>query len=630
MNPSSYSPNNNLELLDENLRFLYDILFDPNFFLPQTSGISVPRGENISFPEANIDNATDSFPLQNNVSISHNDDPSPQLTIHPPSYENSTYPQEAYNYSDAPQMTVHPPSDENSTYPQVLPRIQNESFLPSNMPHSVDASQNFPSTSHTNLQNHSQLLNPNTANSSFRLHDGSAFRAAQHPSHQEAYNYSDAPQITLHPPSHENSTYFPNLFQTENESSLPSNSIQNYPPASFYDSQNIPPNSNAATLSLRSDRGNVGHHFIPNYSIPSQPSLPNNHANSNISSNEVPQANSGTNLMSYLLVYDLAPRKLKEEDNISYTRQTVGNTTIINCPISINKDNDTSIIKYSWTDIGQIREWESFNLEELINIDTLQSKLHDHFENWELQTPLISYDPSDHNGEYFTEKINRALSLFPSTEALRMQVHRDEKTNEEIFLTSCMINNSPYEKEDRVVGLREDLYGWDLIWGKNAPILKQKQHYLRALAQLHYYLREYGCRYGYILTDVNLVVVRLGVEQNPSFGFLETKIFTLNPSRWPSLAANGEISEFLSRRMMIGQVQEGPALLALWCLHMLASNLTILGHPSWKIDKKSYFDRSRHRFLARDADLPVIFKINIRRAKRRRRWNTPWEVPPPR
>ncbi|POS82444.1 hypothetical protein EPUL_005930, partial [Erysiphe pulchra] len=276
----------------------------------------------------------------------------------------------------------------------------------------------------------------------------------------------------------------------------------------------------------------------------------------------------------------------------------------------------------------KIREWESFSLEELINIDTLHSKLQHPFANSRLQMPLISYDPSDHNGEYFTAKINLALSLFSSTEALRMQVHRDEKTNGEIFLTSCVINNSPYEKEDRVVGLREDLYGWDLIWGKNAQKLKKKLDYLECLAQLHYYLREYGCRYGYILTDVNLIVVRQGIEDTPHFGYLETMIFALNPSRRPSLDEDGELSECLAPQKRRGQVQDGPALLALWHLHMLATNMQVDGNISWKIDKESYFDRSRHRILVRDANLPAIFEDNIWRAKRRRGWKTPWEVLP--
>ncbi|RKF65620.1 putative sialidase protein [Erysiphe neolycopersici] len=341
--------------------------------------------------------------------------------------------------------------------------------------------------------------------------------------------------------------------------------------------------------------------------MPSQLCQKINYANSTFSFNVDFQANSRTNIKSYLSEYDLVRRSLIEQNKIS----------------------DTSI-KYSWTDIGQIREWESFSLEEFSKINSLQHLLERDLPKSSLPTPVISCCTSDHNGEYFAAKINTALSQFQEHRYLKMQVHKDEKTNEEIFLSSCDGYASSDEKQDRIVGLRKHLNGWDLIWGKNAAKLKQELDYLESLAQLHYYLREYGCRYGYILTDDNLVVVRHGVEKTPNFGFLETKIFPLNPSRRPSLDENGEPSECLNPRMKKGLVQEGPALLALWYLHMLARDITIPGNASWDIDTDSYSDKSKHMFLTRDTDLLKILDADVRRAKRRKRWTTPWEIKTPR
>ncbi|POS81631.1 hypothetical protein EPUL_006679, partial [Erysiphe pulchra] len=208
--------------------------------------------------------------------------------------------------------------------------------------------------------------------------------------------------------------------------------------------------------------------------------------------------------------------------------------------------------------------------------------------------------------------------------------HRDQETKEEIFLSACDEYASPDMRKGRVVGLRKDLNGWDLIRGKHAQNLKKKLDYLECLAQLHYYLREYGCRYGYILTDVNLIVVRHGIEETPHFGYLETKIFALNPSRRQSLEEDGELSECLAPQMRSGQVQDGPALLALWHLHMLALNMQVDGNVSWNIDTGSYSDKSRHRFLARDADLAIILESDVRCAERRKKWNAPWVVKAPR
>ncbi|OBT51544.1 hypothetical protein VE04_09130 [Pseudogymnoascus sp. 24MN13] len=87
---------------------------------------------------------------------------------------------------------------------------------------------------------------------------------------------------------------------------------------------------------------------------------------------------------------------------------------------------------------------------------------------------------------------------------------------------------------------------------------------LRGLAHLHRCMREHGCRYGFIMTEIELVVVRNGGEATPHFGYLEVASIPL--AETASASAREEGAEV-----------KMTALLALFYLHMLARDAPLQG-----------------------------------------------------
>ena len=76
-----------------------------------------------------------------------------------------------------------------------------------------------------------------------------------------------------------------------------------------------------------------------------------------------------------------------------------------------------------------------------------------------------------------------------------------------------------------VVGLVKSFERWNS--GMRVEGDHKKVEYLRGLAHLHKCMREHGCRYGYIMTEIEMVVVRNGAEDTPHFGYLEVQTIQL-------------------------------------------------------------------------------------------------------
>ena len=140
----------------------------------------------------------------------------------------------------------------------------------------------------------------------------------------------------------------------------------------------------------------------------------------------------------------------------------------------------------------------------------------------------------------------------------------------------------------------------------------KRVEYLRGLAHLHHVMREHGCRYGFILTEIELVFVRNGTETTPHFGFLEVGSV--------QLAATGDVAS-------VGQenVDEVPmtACLALWGLCMLAGDEPVMGQVHWKSEIGAPAEGTRRKALARDEWMPQPQLAEKREAKRSRGWIWP-------
>ncbi len=137
----------------------------------------------------------------------------------------------------------------------------------------------------------------------------------------------------------------------------------------------------------------------------------------------------------------------------------------------------------------------------------------------------------------------------------------------------------------------------------------KRVEYLRGLAHLHHAMREHGCRYGFILTEIELVFVRNGTEGTPNFGYLEVGSV--------QLAAAGEAS------FDDGEEQPLTACLALWGLAMLAGDEPIVGHAHWRSEIGAPAEGTRRKALSRDDWMPQPQLAEKREAKRARGWVMP-------
>jgi hypothetical protein len=163
----------------------------------------------------------------------------------------------------------------------------------------------------------------------------------------------------------------------------------------------------------------------------------------------------------------------------------------------------------------------------------------------------------------------------------------------------------------RVVGIVKGFEQWSSSMQNGTPA--DRVNYLRHLAHLHRFMREHGTRYGFIMTEVELVCVRAGgaptADNVPLFGHLE-----VSPAIQVSTQgadAHGQL------RMTVG--------LALWYLHMLAKEQPFVGQYHWRMDVGAPAALTRRRHIPRDVSLPKPTLPEKREAKRIRGWVWPDE-----
>ncbi|KAI9655418.1 MAG: hypothetical protein M1829_000654 [Trizodia sp. TS-e1964] len=121
-----------------------------------------------------------------------------------------------------------------------------------------------------------------------------------------------------------------------------------------------------------------------------------------------------------------------------------------------------------------------------------------------------------------------------------------------------------------------------------------------ANTHLHHYMREHSCRYGFIITEIELVCVRAGTESVPNFGSLELAAIQLSDTGFS-------------------------ACLALWYLHMLAKEQPLPGQYRWRLEVGGAAACTRQKCLVEDAWIPELQTAENREAKRLRGWVLPTE-----
>ena len=180
----------------------------------------------------------------------------------------------------------------------------------------------------------------------------------------------------------------------------------------------------------------------------------------------------------------------------------------------------------------------------------------------------------------------------------------------------------------RVIGIVLCYEQWSSGMRNGNPA--QKVRYLSGLARLQHFLREHGCRYGFIITEIELVCIRYGGDDliYESSKSESSAAFAATSSSSPiPIFGYLDVSDAvpLSRHTQDGRDIKMTAALALWYLHMQAGDQPLPGHHHWKLEIGGSSAMTRKKHLNRDPWMPKPVLREIRRAKRERGWMWPNE-----
>ncbi len=314
-----------------------------------------------------------------------------------------------------------------------------------------------------------------------------------------------------------------------------------------------------------------------------------------------PDPTPSTTLMNYLTTSNPAPSLVRS----------------ISFPL---RDPNT---KHFWWDVRQIRQWSAFNITTILSLPGASALL-----NCPVPAPLLPQPSTNarhpeteaalHNiyASYYIPKLNSALAL-STQRALQFSVPSTKNTpsspNDHLIVANMAGESSTAaaifggKPTARVVGLVKSFDRFNTGMRVEGNI--KRVEYLRGLAHLHHAMREHGTRYGFILTEIELVLVRNGAEGTPHFGYLEVTSVQL------AAAGIDDDSE-----------DEGTPLtacLALWGLCMLAGDEPRPGHAPWKAEIGAPAEGTRRKALARDDWMPQPQLAEKREAKRARGWVLP-------
>ncbi|KAK8085294.1 hypothetical protein PG997_006565 [Apiospora hydei] len=314
--------------------------------------------------------------------------------------------------------------------------------------------------------------------------------------------------------------------------------------------------------------------------------------------------------------------------SIASTPEPVQSTTLMNYLTTSNpapslvrtisfplRDPNT---KHFWWDARQIRPWSSFNASIILSLPSASALL-----NCPVPSPLLSQpSTSARNPEteaalhgiysaYYLPKLNAALSI-SSQRPLQFSVPSTKSMSpntDHIFVANVAGESSSAatifggKPTARVVGLVKSFDRFNTGMRVEGNI--KRVEYLRGLAHLHHTMREHGCRYGFILTEIELVI-----RERPHFGYLEVTSVQL-----AATGANDENSEEGEQKLT--------ACLALWGLCMMANDEPAPGQASWKSEIGAPAEGTRRKALPKDDWMPQPQLAEKREAKRARGWVFP-------
>ncbi|KAL2758820.1 hypothetical protein ACRALDRAFT_2047051 [Sodiomyces alcalophilus JCM 7366] len=282
--------------------------------------------------------------------------------------------------------------------------------------------------------------------------------------------------------------------------------------------------------------------------------------------------------------------------------------------------------KHFWWDVRQVRSWSDFSTSTILSLPGASGLL-----NCPVPAPLLPNPPASarhpetegalHSiyAAHYLPKLNAALAI-SSNRPLQFSTVAPKPSassglSDPLFVANAQGDSSSAaaifggKPSARVVGIVRSFDRFNTGMRVEGNI--KRVEYLRGLAAIHHAMREHGCRYGFILTEIELVVVRNGTEPTPHFGFLEVATVQLAASASGFSDADVQAD------------QELTACLALWGLSMMAGDEPSPGQAHWKAEIGAPAEGTRRKALARDSWMPPPQLAEKREAKRARGWVLP-------
>nr|POE89834.1 hypothetical protein CFP56_20303 [Quercus suber] len=278
-----------------------------------------------------------------------------------------------------------------------------------------------------------------------------------------------------------------------------------------------------------------------------------------------------------------------------------------------------------WWDVRNVRAWSDFSIATISAIPELRRLLQIPVVLRDLPEPVkVNTNPetavqlADLCAFHHAVKVNAALKITQGSGthiAMRSLRSAPGARAQPEFVSSYQTDQDRTifgDGRGRVIGIIKCYEQWNsgMRNGQNP----EKVKYLQSLAHLQRFMREHETRYGFIMTEIELVCVRVGgapsdTSNVPLFGHLE-------------VAASVQIS---ASGTGPGGNMKMTAGLALWWLHMLAKERPIPGQYHWKMDVGGPAALTRQHHLHKDDWIPVPQTKEKRDAKVCRGWVFPNE-----
>ncbi|QGA12531.1 hypothetical protein EYB26_000175 [Talaromyces marneffei] len=376
----------------------------------------------------------------------------------------------------------------------------------------------------------------------------------------------------------------------------------------------------------------------------------------------------------------LAPPLPSPASSTTLLAYLTNTTPAVNLVRTVNYGPTRGLNDYFWWDIRQLRSWSSFSLNTFNEINGLTQLLKTPIPSHLTPQPMISSSrltPESENalislvGDIYAPRINAALRVSQGSDHMRLYVSPDANSpgsrgaNGPHFLANYASDTdvtSSGVRRGRVVGIVKSFDRWNTGMRNEPP--HRRVEYLRGLAHLQRCMREHSCRYGFIITEIELVCVRAGCDDGddvPYFGYLElsspiaTKESSSNidqhsrrrSSTPPHSSAassyddnrsthsrSSSLSSFSSHQHEDSQDGNGlggvplTATLALYFLLMLSKSMPLPSQPSGHLNVGGPGALSRQRILPEPKDkwIPEPQLGEKREAKRVRGWIMPQDA----